>query len=45
MPEASKSPPAVVVTRTLSLVILVLMLVSILYAGWIVVVNWSHIGV
>ena len=47
MPEPSLSPPspAAGLTRALSLLVLSLMLGSIIYAAWIAIRNWSHIGV
>lgn len=45
VPEPSESPPAAGLTRILSLVMIALMLGSIIYAAWIALVNWSHIGV
>lgn len=47
MPEPSLSPPppAQGLIKTLSLVVMALMLVSIVYAAWIAIRNWSHIGV
>lgn len=51
MPAASSTRddrvPAVVYTalRVLGLVVLALMAVAIVYAGWISLTNWSEIGV
>jgi NADH:ubiquinone oxidoreductase subunit 4 (subunit M) len=46
MPEPSlPSPPASGVTKALSLVVIALMVVAIIYAAWIAIRNWSHIGV
>lgn len=46
MPEPSRStPPAATVTTALAGLVMSLMLVAIIYATWIVIRNWSHIGV
>lgn len=45
MSEPSFSPPAAALTRGLSLLVIALMVAAMVYAGWIVVRNWSHIGV
>jgi hypothetical protein len=45
MAAASPSPPAYTALRVFGWVVLALMLVSIAYAGWIVVQNWEAIGV
>lgn len=45
MPDAGNAPPAAALTRALSLVIVALMLVAAVYATWIAIRNWSHIGV
>lgn len=39
------SQPAAGVTKALAALVLVLMLVAIVYATWIAILNWSHIGV
>ena len=39
------SPPAASVTRPLAGLVIVLMLVAVVYATWIAIRNWSHIGV
>lgn len=46
VPEPSLStPPAATVTRVLAGLVMSLMLVAIIYATWIAIRNWSHIGV
>ena len=46
VPEPSlSSPPATGVTKALSLLVIALMVVAIIYATWIAIRNWSHIGV
>ena len=44
-PQPFAPPPAWTLTRALCLLILLLMLIGIVYAGWIVLVNWSSITV
>ena len=38
-------PPAATLTRALTLLMIVLMLAAMIYAGWIAAINWSHISV
>ncbi len=46
MPDPSLSlPPAAGIIRALSLLMIALMVGAIIYATWIVIANWSHIGV
>lgn len=46
VPEPSlSSPPAAGVTKALAVLVIALMLVAIVYATWIAIRNWSHIGV
>jgi hypothetical protein len=46
VPEPSlSSPPAAGVTKALSALVIALMLGAIIYAAWIAIRNWSHIGV
>jgi hypothetical protein len=46
VPEPSlSSPPAAGVTKALSALVIALMLGAIIYATWIAIRNWSHIGV
>ena len=45
MPTHSDVPPGTGLTRALSVVMIVLMLGAIIYASWIVLRNWHHIGV
>jgi hypothetical protein len=39
------TPPAASLTKALAALVIVLMLVAIVYATWIAILNWSHIGV
>ena len=39
------SAPGAGIAKALSLVMITLMVVAIVYATWVVIVNWSHIGV
>ena len=43
--ETPSAPLLVTVLRGVGLLVLTLMLVSIVYAGWISVANWNAIGV
>ena len=46
VPEPSlSSPPAAGVTKALLWLVIALMVVAIIYAVWIAIRNWSHIGV
>ena len=45
MADFAPVPPAVGLTKALSLVIIVLILAAAGYAAWIAVVNWNAIGV
>lgn len=46
MSDPTRSPvPAAGLGRALSLLVLALMVGSILFAAWIAIRNWSHIGV
>lgn len=44
-PDEGATSPLYIGLRVFGLVVLLLMLVSIVYAGWISVANWSEIGV
>jgi hypothetical protein len=39
------SPPAAGITKALAMLVIALMLGSIIYAAYIAIRNWSHIGV
>lgn len=45
MPNHGDTAPNAGLTKALSLLVIVLMLGSIVYATWIAIRNWSHIGV
>lgn len=44
-PSLPAPPPAAALTRVLSFVVIALMLGAIIYALWMVILNWSHISV
>lgn len=45
MPDQSQTPPAFALTKTLSLIVIALIVAAICYGAWAAIHNWSHIGV
>jgi hypothetical protein len=45
VPDPTARPPAAALTRALSWLTIALMALATVYALWMVIRNWSHIGV